>query len=281
MSDAVAEEEYYEEGYDEAYEEEAYEEGYEEEGYDEEAGHDPNSPEQWEAVALYDFNPENDGELQFTAGTKITVLTAVAKDGWYSAMIDGVTGYVPENYVGSPDSARGGDDDGDAEPGISDKKARRQKLFAERKAIKAEIDCKRATRMSLEEKVAYLEKSNLEKKALMKRVGKPCDSKNFVLYDLIALSIGLEALSKEQDVYQELSGGMMLGLASVQGQLAKDIKPPNPLCEVKANLDACIEDGKKVYTHSGELLSALIACRKEFQLLLEKQRVDVSKELSE
>ena len=120
-------------------------------------------------MALYDYTAGNAGELTFKVGDVLYVLSEV-KEGWYSATFNGMklslivlfyqkycppnkqqigqTGYAPSNYLQAQENQ--------ADQSAA-KRARREKMMAERKVLRERVEAKRAQRKQLEEEVRILE----------------------------------------------------------------------------------------------------------------------------
>merc|ERR1712137_1256690 len=271
---------YQDDGYDEGYYDENYDEGYDEPAQSATLPDGRPAPpprhggasqqeQGYVFTALYDFTGSNPEELSFRVGDEILVLSQ-AKEGWYSASLNGQTGYVPSNYVQIKENTN---------DLAAAKKARRQKMMAERNDLRAIVEEKRAKRKQLEEEVKQMEDSLRERKALIKKLANPTENPEFVLNDLTTLALELYLEEKQQARYAELSTSLMLGLSSLQGQLNMEVKAGNALQEQKKIFDEQIAQTKQAYTQAGEALNQLIRARKDFTAYAQDLRKDLSASL--
>jgi DNA repair exonuclease SbcCD ATPase subunit len=183
--------------------------------------------------------------------------------------VAGKTGYAPSNYLQAQENQ---------EELQAAKKARRDKMFGERNELRERVEQKRQRRKQLEEEVSSLEESNREKRVLLKKLANPTDNLDYVITNLITLTIELSMADKQQARYAELSSSLMMGLSSLKAQLNNDIKAGNPLEEEKRKFDDAVDVTIKAYTNSREKLAQLTRARKEFTPLLTQMRTTLSTE---
>jgi len=79
-----------------AYEEPAHDAGY---GGDDASGGGGAGGGLFQCKALYDYTPENPGDLAFQEGDILSVLDDSDPSGWWSGEMNGVQGYFPSNFV--------------------------------------------------------------------------------------------------------------------------------------------------------------------------------------
>ena|SRR3990167_1615706 len=108
----------------------------------------------------------------------------------------------------------------------------------------------------------------------MKKLANPTENVNFVLNDLITLTLQFQLVDKQQARYAELSTSLMLGLSSLQNQLASDAKAGNLEDQLK-KFNEQIDATKKTYTDAGDKLNKLIKARKELTPILSAVRTSI------
>jgi hypothetical protein len=204
---------------------------------------------------LYDYVAQNEGELSFKKGDEITVLSD-AKEGWYNAIHYGTHGFVPSNYV---QVKAGGEEDDRS----SQRKEKREKMMAERRELRAQLEAKTAHRKLIEEEVMELKRNNDTKRQILDKFEQLSWEDSFLSRDALSLWVQLRQLGKFQKEYQNVSSSMLLDLTSFQGNLNKDIKAGNPLEEPKVKIDEKIEEAKRVFQSNSEKLGSAIKSRDE------------------